>query len=265
MRTLRQHVVWQLFAKDLLQYLREPTAAFFTFAFPALLLTILGGIYGGEEMPAAVGGFQPPAGATVLYIDLYFPGFVGFIIANLSLASIPVFLAYQRESGYFRAIQVSPVSLFTVMLVRISVYFVTFIFSYTFMFLLARLTLGVRFHGSEGLFLLGILVSFIALGALGFLLGGMFRSPQATQATSMILFFLLYFTSGSAIPRWQFPNWLHTLTEYNPLTHVVELLVHLWLGAPSDLWWQSGVVVLGCGLVALILVPMTFKWEVDTR
>lgn len=263
---LRQHTLRQLFAKDLLQYVREPTAAFFTFIFPALLLTIFASIWGSQPM----GGGEGMYGALVFkagtkYIDVIFPGFTGFVIANLGLNSIPVFLAHQRESGYFRAIQVSPVALRTVMLVRMGVYGVTFLASYLLLYAVARLVFDVQFHGSLSLFVLANIVSFVAIVAVGFLIGGLFHSPQTTQAVASIAFFLLYFSSGAAIPRWDFPDWLFRLTEFNPLTHVVELLTRIWLGMPPDTWWSFGTVVMGLGAVAFLLTIRTFKWDVVRR
>ncbi len=256
--------IGQLFAKDILQYVREPAAAFFTFAFPGLLFVILGSVYGSFEIPGEVIS-ETLAGETLHSIDTMYPGFVGFVIANLCIMSVPNFLAYQRESGYFRAIQVSPVSLLTVILVRIAVYGATFVFSYALLYLLARILFQVQFWGHFGPYLLGVTVCFVALGGVGFLLGGLFRSPQTTQAIASVLFFVLYFTSGAAFPRNDFPQWLYNLTEFNPLAHVTEMLVDIWLGLPVENWWVSGLVVVGVGVVCILLIPFTFKWDATSR
>lgn len=256
--------IWQLFAKDILQYVREPTAAFFTFAFPGLLFVILGSVYGSFEIPGEALS-ETLAGVTLRSIDIMYPGFVGFVIANLCIMSVPNFLAYQRESGYFRAIQVSPVSLVTVILVRILVYGTTFVFSYGLLYLLARILFRVQFWGHFGPYLMGVVICFVALGGVGFLLGGLFRSPQTTQALASVLFFVLYFTSGSAFPREDFPQWLYRITEFNPLAHVTDMLVDLWLGRPVEHWWISGLVVVGVGAVCILLIPVTFQWDATSR
>ncbi len=262
--TIRRSTIRQLFVKDVLQYVREPTAAFFTFAFPTILFSILGTVYGSLEI---AGGDLDSSlqGVTLQYIDIFFPGFVGFIIANLCLMSVPNFLAYQRETGYFRAMQVSPVSLVTLVLVRIAVYGCAFVFSYLLMYAMARSLFGVQFFGHPGLYATAVAICFAALGGVGFLLGGMLRSPQTTQALASVIFFVLYFSSGSAIPRQDFPSWLYRITAFNPLTHVTEMLANIWLGLPLEHWWLSGLVVVGTGLTCLILIPFTFKWSATSR
>ncbi len=259
-----RHTLWQLFAKDTLQYVREPTAAFFTFAFPSLLFSVLGSVYGTEEIPGEYIA-DSLQGITLHSIDIMFPGFVGFIIANLCFMSVPNFLAYQREAGYFRAIQVSPVSLLTVVMVRIGVYGFTFVLSYLLLYGLARTVFQVQFFGDPGPYILGIIVCFIALGGAGFLLGGLFHSPQTTQALASVLFFVLYFTSGSAFSRRDFPSWLYAITEFNPLAHVTDMLTDIWLGQPLASWWVSGLVVVGVGVVCILLIPFTFKWDATSR
>ena len=248
-----------LFHTDLLIFVREPAAAFFTFAFPVLLLSILGEIFGRYPHQFTLDG-------TVIdttYMSVFFPGFVAFIIANLSLQSAPIFLASQRTTGWFRMLQLSPLSLSWVIAVRVLMYFSIFVFSYAVMFVLARQIFDLRFFGQLLPFGLALLLSFVSFGSIGFLLGGLFNSASTTQAVASIFFFLMYFTSGSAIPRDQFPNWLFRATELNPMTHVVDLLVAVWTGQTFDQIWVSTLVVALVGVAGFVLTPLTFRWDAE--
>ena len=259
MSVLRNSVVWQLLTKDLLQYVREPAAAFFTFAFPIILLSVLGSIYGGGDMSGEVGGINIPSGIDVTYMDFFFPGYIGFILANVCLNSIPIFLAYQRETEYFRALQVSAVPLALVLAVRVVVYALVFSVSLLVVYLEARFLFDLSFHGNLLLMACGVILCFASFAAAGFLLGGIFP-PQATQAIASVFFFVLYFTSGSAIPRFLFPEWLFNLTAANPLVYVVEGLTRLWLGAPFSEWWPNLLVIGIIGIMCAALTLRTFKW-----
>lgn len=263
MSALRHSTAWQLLTKDLLQYVREPAAAFFTFAFPVILLSVLGSIYGGDEgdyMTGEFGGVRIPAGIEAGYMDFFFPGFIGFVLANICLNSIPNFLAHQRESEYFRALQVSAVPLRMVLAVRIVVYVLIFAVSLLVVFLEARFLFRLSFHGNWLFTAAGVLLCFAAFAAAGFLLGGLFP-PQATQAIASVCFFVLYFTSGSAIPRFEFPEWLFNLTKANPLVYVVQGLTRLWLGAPFAEWWLDMLIIGIIGVACTVLTLRTFKWS----
>ncbi len=258
MSALRRSVAWQLLTKDLLQYVREPAAAFFTFAFPVLLLSVLGSIYSGD-MAGEVGGIEIPAGIDVGYMDFFFPGYIGFILANVCLNSIPNFLAHQRETEYFRALQVSSVPLHKVLVIRIAVYALIFAASLLVVYLEARFLFALSFHGHMLPMALGIMLCFAAFAAAGFLLGGLFP-PQATQAIASVFFFVLYFTSGSAIPRFLFPDWLFQITKANPMVYMVEGLTRLWLGAPLFEWGPNLAVIGAIGIVCAALTLRTFQW-----
>lgn len=249
-----------LFRTDLLIYVREPAAAFFTFAFPVLLLSILGEIFGRYPHQ-----FTLPDGTSIdtTYISVFFPGFVAFIIANLALQSAPIFLASQRTTGWFRMLQLSPLRLSWVITIRVVMYFAIFVFSYAVMYLLARQIFGLQFFGQLLPFGLVMLLCFASFGSIGFLLGGLFNSASTTQAVASIIFFLMYFTSGSAIPRDQFPDWLFRATELNPMTHVVDLLTAVWTGQTFDQLWGSALVVALMGVAGFVLTPLTFRWDAE--
>ena len=249
-----------LFRTDLLIYVREPAAAFFTFAFPVLLLSILGEIFGRYPHQ-----FTLPDGTSIdtTYISVFFPGFVAFIIANLALQSAPIFLASQRTTGWFRMLQLSPLRLSWVITIRVVMYFAIFVFSYAVMYLLARQIFGLQFFGQLLPFGLVMLLCFASFGSIGFLLGGLFNSASTTQAVASIIFFVMYFTSGSAIPRDQFPDWLFRATELNPMTHVVDLLIAVWTGQTFDQLWGSALVVALMGVAGFVLTPLTFRWDAE--
>lgn len=267
MAWIRRTLVWQLLAKDLLQYLRQPAATFFTFAFPSILLVMLGSLNSdGQPIPggADLGGILVPEGLQIQYIDFFFPGFIVFVATNICLNSVPVFLAYQREAEYFRALQVSAVPLYTVMLIRIAVYGLIFLASMALVLLEARLMFDLRLHGSWLLVALAAAVCFVSFGAAGFLIGGLLQ-PQSTQAIASVVFFVLYFSSGSAIPRFLFPDWLYQITNANPMVYGVQGLTRLWLGSPFREWGLDMLVIVIMGAICIPLTLRTFKWGGDTR
>ena len=83
------------------------------------------------------------------------------------------------------------------------------------------------------------------------------RSIQVLGAT---VFFLMFFSSGAAIPREGFPGWLHALSDVNPLTHLNDFLLDAYIGRSVG----GALVVIGLvvGAIALNLVTRrTFDWE----
>ena len=68
--------LWKLTWTEIKLFIREPSAAFFTLAFPLMLLVLFGSIWGNEPTPF-YGGFG--------YVDASVPAFTAMIIAPCAL------------------------------------------------------------------------------------------------------------------------------------------------------------------------------------
>ena len=82
---------------------REPVTLVFSFAFPVLVLVLLGGIFGGQRMD---GGDY----AGLKMMDWYVPSYIGLVIASIGTVSLPVHLSTYRERGVLRRFRASGVS-----------------------------------------------------------------------------------------------------------------------------------------------------------
>ena len=80
-------------------YLREPVAAFFTFAFAPMMLVIFGAIYGNRPTPLFGGRGM---------VDVSVPAYLGVIIASVGLISVPIGMAARREVKVLRRFQATP-------------------------------------------------------------------------------------------------------------------------------------------------------------
>ena len=98
---------------------------------------------------------------------------------------------------------------------------------------------------------------------LGFLIGGLNISVRSSQLIGTVIFFFTFFGSSAAIPRSQFPTWLHQLTEFNPLTHLSDSLINVYLGQSlsPDI---PGLIGLIAGIfILLYLARRLFTWEMQ--
>ncbi|MEI6452925.1 MAG: hypothetical protein WCP98_23635, partial [Actinomycetes bacterium] len=68
---------------------REPVTLVFSFAFPILVLVLLGGIFGDQTMER--GAYQG-----VKMMDWYVPSFIALVIASIGTISLPVHLSSYR-------------------------------------------------------------------------------------------------------------------------------------------------------------------------
>ena len=97
--------------------------------------------------------------------------------------------------------------------------------------------------------------------SLGFLVSGLFSSPQSVLSIGQFSFLSMFLLSGAAVPRQLFPEWLYSISSYLPLTHVVELFSGLWMGEPISQYMVPLWVLIGIVVVAFPLAVRTFSWQ----
>ena len=234
-------------------FMRQPTAAFFTFVFPTFFFLLFGSIFG--ESPA----WNRP---DVRYIDFYAPALMSAYIGQAGLTSLTNFLAEYRLIGILKRYVVSPFSLGFYLCVHVAMQVVVFIISAGILFVTAEVVFDLHFRGHWATILLVGVVCITCFFALGFLMNGLAKSPRSTQALSQFLFLIMFFISGATFPRQMFPDWLQTLSWGSPLTHVVMTFSGVWLGDPLSQYVNSLIFLAGITVLSYLISVRTFKWEV---
>jgi ABC-2 type transport system permease protein len=244
LRTIRE-MTWM----EIKLFLREPFALFFTLFFPVILLLLFGMVYGKLDV-----------GKGYHFIDTYLPALFIMVIANLGLMSIPITLAEYRELGILKYYQVTPVPQTVIMLVQVIVQILMFILSAFLLVVVGKVVFHIRFGGS--IFHVGgaLLISMAMLYAVGFAIGGLASTVRTAQTAGTAIFFVLFFTSGAAIPRSEFPNWLQEITDWNPMAQAVDMSTGLWMGEPIVQYTKTLLIFVVLFLISVWVVSRKFRW-----
>ncbi|MGW3217008.1 ABC transporter permease [Streptomyces parvus] len=112
------------------------------------------------------------------------------------------------------------------------------------------------------LFLLGLLVGFVMMSALAATTSAVTRTVQTSQLTTLPLFFVSLFASGIFVPLDVFPDKLAAVFELLPLTGVMTLVRHGWLGGVEGGDLVTAVVAaLAWTVFAVFAVRRWFRWD----
>ena len=153
-------------------FVREPLALFFTIAFPALLLLLLGSTFGN--------GNEPFPGTEFGYIDLQLPALAGMILGTIALNTLPTTTANNRERGIFRRFKATPMSSWKWMAAEITTNFIVALLSMILLVVIARIVFDARLPTNWGSILLAFtLMSFIAFG---YLVASLASTPRIAAA-----------------------------------------------------------------------------------
>ena len=243
-------VFWEMLKADLMIFSREPFGVFFSMAFPILLLLLFGSIFGGIDV-----------GHGFTFVDTYVSALFAMVIGNLSFMSLPITLAAYRELGIMKRLQASPMPIQLFLAVQVTIQCAIFFASALIVIAVAIPVFHIHFSGNPISYLFMLLLSMFAFFGVGFALGGVVTSMRTSMALGSTLFFVLFFPSGAAIPREQFPPWLRHVTDYSPLSHVVDSLSGLWMGDPLRLHALSALYLGVILALTVIVTARTFRWQ----
>src|SRR5215475_8470356 len=244
------HALTKLTIIELKLFLRDPAAAFFTLAFPLLLLILNG--TGRDNKPIDdLGGHG--------VIDVIVPMLTVVVLAMLAFTCLPAVLAAYRERRILRRLAATPLPAGSVLAAQFLVNLLVGTAA-----LIGLLVVGVLRYdlappkalaATLGVFLLGGL----ALFALGFLLAAVAPTARFASAAGYAIFFPLLFLSGTMQPREEMPESLRRIGDFLPVSPVVRSLRGAWVGeTPSTLTFALfAAIIVVAGGVALRL----FRWE----
>ena len=247
MRGLKQ-LTWITFKL----YLREPMAAFFTLAFPTMLVILFGSIYGNE--PAAIFGGRGS-------MDISLPAYSGLIVGTIGLMSVPITTASYREQGILRRFRVTPLKPWTYILADQCTNLLMTVVGMVIVSGVAWLLYHVEFQGQVLAILLAVVLGTLAMSALGYIIASVAQGARMAQVISMVIFYPMMFLSGAGMPIEILPNSIQRISDFLPLTYVVRLMRGLWFGDSLQTHWLEAGILLGITLVGGLLAGKLFRWE----
>ena len=242
----------QLVKVELLMFLREPAAMFFTLVFPLALLLFTGVAYGKSKDDT--NGLR--------MIDENVPQIIATIAVNLGVLGVAVNLAESRARGILRRYKLAPVPFWWFWLSQVIVGVLMFALATALLLGVVQATLGVNVKSPVS-FLLITLFGLAPAFTMGVVLGSLRMPVRTVQIVGTGVFFWMFLGSGAALPRGTFPSWLRAVSSINPMTPIVDASERSYLGhslVPALPW--LGLVLLFT-LGTLVFARRMSRWEVE--
>jgi len=246
------HSLWKMTLMETKLYLREPMAAFFTLAFPLMMLFIFGSIYGNEPTD-----FFDGRGS----VDVSVPAYMAMIIGSVGLLSIAINMSMYRERGILRRYRATPLRPHVILAATVLVNFAMTFLGTVLLIIAAKLVYNLRFEGNALLVLASFVLASLSFFSLGFVIASLAPTTRVAQVAGMVVFYPMLFLSGAAIPQEVMPEGVRDVSRFLPLTHVVKLLQGMWFGESLGEHLVEVAVLAGVLVVGTIIAAWTFRWE----
>ncbi len=194
--------------------------------------------------------------------DYTFSGLLGFSIIGLGIFGPVNVFPELKKQGILRRLHTTPLKVWQ--------YFVSNVISQA---IIGLITLSISFVVAILVFKLHVvgnwfeLAAFIALGiiviyGIGLAIGGWAKNERQAAPLSNIVVFPMMFLSGTFFPRYAMPLWLQHVSDYLPLTPVIDGIrliategKHL-----ADIMPQIGLIGIWTVIIYIIAFRV-FRWE----
>jgi ABC-2 type transport system permease protein len=233
---------------------RNPSRAFFTFAFPLMFLVIFTSLLGN--------GTVHIGSVSVKASTYYVAAMASFGVITACYSNIAMTMAFQRDTGLLKRIDGSPLpgSSFLGSRVIHALFVAVMLVAITAAF-------GWAFYGAEiprGVLLFRFLVMLVvgatAFCALGLAVTAVIPNADAAPAIVNASILPLLFLSGIFIPFGNgTPQWIVWIARIFPVRHFAAGMQAGFIGTPFD--WTDVIVVAAWGLAGLLLAIRYFSWE----
>jgi ABC-2 type transport system permease protein len=233
-------------------FLREPVGAFFTLAFPLMMLFLFGSIFGNAPVKELNGQGT---------VDISVPAYTAMIIGTTGLVGLPITMAAYRENGVLRRLRTTPISPLVVLAAQVIVLFMMTAFGMLLLIIAGKLVYHLRFEGNALSVMAGFVLCILSFFALGFIMAGLMPNARTAQVVGMVLLYPMLFLSGAGYPRELLPETIIKIGNFLPLTYVVTLLRGLWVGDPWSKHLTDVLVLVGMLVLGALVSIKTFRWE----
>ncbi|MGC0418824.1 ABC transporter permease [Embleya sp. AB8] len=241
----------QVTLTELRLFLREPVGLIWGLIFPAVLLVVLGSIPGTRKHTDDLDGHT--------LVEVYVPILVAFTFAMLALNAMPPALAGYREKGVLRRLSTTPLPPSRLLAAHLAVNGAVAVLATTAVELIARFAFKVHLPRSPLAFVVGFLLTAVALFAIGLFVAAVAANTKVANGAGAILFFVAMFFAGLWLPRATMPDALRRVGDFTPLGAAVQALTD----ATNGHWPHGSAlpVLAGYGIVFGFAAARCFRWE----
>jgi ABC-2 type transport system permease protein len=237
-------LAWEQFRLERKLFWRNPSAAFFNFILPLLLLLLIASVFSSD--------------ATEL--DILIPGIAGMSVLATTFSALSFNLTFLREQGILKRIRGTPLPLISYFGGLLGSMVLNAFVQVGLVVVIGNVLYGVDWPQNPALLAGFVALGVICFGSLGIAFAQAIPNFDAAPAYVNAVFLPAIFISGVFYDSKSLPGVLKGIAESLPLKHLIDGLAGSMVGgAPSAL--GAAAVVAGWALAGIVLAVRFFRFE----
>lgn len=214
-----------------------------------------------QKLPFSVVGQQTNQKSLTSF-DYTFSGLLGFSILGAGIFGPMNVFPELKKQGILRRFHTTPLRVWQYFMSTMISQAITGLVAIAVMFIAAMAVFHLKVVGNYVEIAVFLAYSIIMILGIGLAIGGWARNERQAAPLGNIVVFPLMFLSGVFFPRFLMPQWLQGITNYFPLSPVIDgarLLItegkHL-----TDIGTQLGIMAVWLVIIYIIAFRV-FRWE----
>ena len=205
---------------------------------------------------------KPIQTADLSQFDYTLAGLIGFSILSLGIFSMAEGFTGDKKLGALRRMNVSPIRPWQLITATALNRILVGLISVAIMFVIALVFFDFNMRGDYFNFVLFSIISITCLFGFGMAIAGWAKDSNQAAPLANLVSFPMMFLSGVFFPRFLMPDTLQSITDYIPLTPVIDGLRLILTEGRTILDLGPQLAVIGAWTAVIYLISFkVFRWE----
>lgn len=239
-------MTWRQYRLERRLFWRNPSAAFFNFLLPLMLLGLFGAVFSGDQEQ----------------LDVIVPGIAGMSVMATTFSALAMNMTFLREQGVLKRMRGTPLPTGAYLAGVLANAVTNAVLQLAIVLLVGRLAFGVDGLANVGALLVFAILGVVCFAALGVAMSHAIPNFDSAPAYVNAVFLPVIFISGVFYDADAAPDFMRHIAEILPLVHLIDGLTAGMVTGASLGDEGGSLCVLGIWAIAgVVLAVRGFSWE----
>ncbi len=239
-------LTWRQYRLERRMFWRNPSAAFFNFMLPLVLLALFGAVFSGNQDD----------------LDVIVPGIAGMSVVSTTFSALAYNMTAMRELGVLKRMRGTPIPSGAFLLGIAGHSITNTAMQMVLITVAGKVFFGIDWPPNPGEMVLFVVLGVVCFASLGVALSHVIPNNESAPAYVNAIFLPLIIVSGVFYDAADVPSFLAGVAEALPLTHLIDGLSAAMVTGEGlgDQLSAIGVIV-AWTVLGVVLAIRGFSWE----